>query len=210
MFHKKIPLLLFTGGLDSTYMLYRALQEGPVDTLYIPGVVGEDKEEAELQARNKILAWLKKHAPHPVRQQITAQPFPIYNNELLTLSQPVAWIFATLKTVDPRIHSEVQLGYLITDQAATFHHEILNAWNNLNALAKHEPVPMRFPLLTRQKPWVHESLPEPLRKMTWTCEFPVKKTLTAKRWMQCGRCLTCLEAASIPAKVEFFRSIRRY
>jgi 7-cyano-7-deazaguanine synthase in queuosine biosynthesis len=208
MFHKKLPLLLFTGGLDSTYMLYRALQDGPVDTLYIPGVVGPDKEDAEHAARTRILSWLHKNAPHPVRQNITTEPFPLGDHRLLTLVQPVAWLFATLKVVDPRLHSEVQLGYVITDQAATFHHEILGAWNNLNTLSKHEPVPMRFPLLTRQKTWIHESLPEPLRKLTWTCEFPMKKRPTAKRWTPCGRCLTCLEAASIPAKVEFFRQNR--
>lgn len=44
--HKR-PLILFSGGLDSTMLLYDALRQGPADILSVTSNIATEKAEAE-------------------------------------------------------------------------------------------------------------------------------------------------------------------
>ena len=191
----RIPLILFSGGLDSTYLVYEALNTSRVDLLYTAGPQGPYKEEAELLAQSKILKEIDKYSAFRVRDSIKAPPMDPSRCVEPFLRQPIAWIYSALMTVDPRKHSEVQIGYILGDQASSVHHEITAAWDNLNKIAKLESVPLKMPLLRRTKIMIYSSLPESVRPLLWHCELPVKKG-RSKKWQACGKCEACMIAAN--------------
>lgn len=54
----KVPLLLFSGGLDSTYLVsYMLAENGPVDILYVNGGQAPEKMRLELEARQRNIQF---------------------------------------------------------------------------------------------------------------------------------------------------------
>lgn len=170
----KIPLILFSGGLDSTYLLVEQLKNGPADVLYTAGPQGNAKVEAETRARKNIIELIEnKPELHKVRMFINGPVF--YNNEMVDpfLMQPMTWIYSALMVVNHELHSEVQIGYILGDQALAFRHEIEQAWNGLSAISKLHHVPIRFPLVKRLKTDIYKELDSDIRDELWHCEIPI-------------------------------------
>ncbi len=190
----KIPLLLFSGGLDSTFMLQQSLMESDVDILYVDGGQAPLKIQAEELARLDILDWfieVKKKNPtrfHSVRGQRHFNSPNFAGAPGALTSQPVSWLIAALYHCDPERHSCVRVAYVMGDDMAGFRHELCKAWDALLMVTKLHFVPIEFPLIFIKKPQLLREIDQELIPMTWTCETPVwlKKTL-----VPCGKCVPC-------------------
>lgn len=191
----KYPLILFSGGNDSTCLLNLALVHSHVYTLYVDASQHEDKIEMELRARAAIFKQLKQDAEHHVLADYGVrelQQLNGFHGWRMELRQVLPWLIAALYTVDPEKMSEVQIGYLLDDDIAYKIEVIQRAWKNLWELVFKEPlVPIRFPFIENRftKADVLKNLPASLSNKTWVCEMPKR---ARKLFKPCGFCDPCL------------------
>jgi hypothetical protein len=209
----KRPLVLFSGGIDSTYLVQRYLENGKsVDTLYVHASQSSDKVIKEMHARMQLFKkFTEIYAPAHAcgRRTDVIKDFEHNLDEQFiktvdfAMVQPISWIMAALIRFDHRIHSELAIGYLLGDQAPTFYSEMVYAWNNLwvvlHGRTKAIP-PILFPLLDGgwTKYDVMKRINKELAALTWVCEtpktrmdaesdnLPVHDTIYA-----CNRCKPC-------------------
>jgi 7-cyano-7-deazaguanine synthase in queuosine biosynthesis len=186
----KIPLLLFSGGLDSTYLLWCLLQESPVDVLYLNGGQCPIKMKAEELTRERILSYLTKHRPYQVQCEYTDdQPTTFMMGNQISFSQPVPWLMGALRKVDSKQHSKVCIAYVMNDDIMVHRHDLILAWDALNRICKTESTPLELTLWNNKKEWFIKDMPVELSQMTWSCEMPrYSKRLRIKA---CGRCIPC-------------------
>lgn len=192
--NNKIPLIVFSGGVDSTYMLHAALLKGDVWTLYVNGAQGELKAKAEIEARKKILKWFAdKHTAGDLKGQVledyvvkietTGTVHRHYNTEpsywgvmydydsrRTKFNQPLQWLAGINFVVNPLKISEIQLGYITGDQMALHLHDLTAAWGSLMEITHEDPVPLTFPLKYFNKRKIFGYIERELLDMTWVCE----------------------------------------
>lgn len=187
----KIPLILFSGGLDSTALLYKQLQIGPCDVMYADGGQHPIKITRELEAREKIIGYLNDTCPHKVQNDYRAPHISFAQSPGNRYSQPAAWIFAALAVIDAGRHSELRIGYVYSDGGfCRWLPNIEAAWNNLQSFSRwHEPIPVTWPLIDIEKYQLLDQIDPELITMIWVCEQP---GLDEKdEFKQCGKCRPC-------------------
>ena len=181
------PLLLFSGGLDSTVMLQLALRESPVDVLY--GECGQHRQKVikEREARGKIIAHYNDVMPYKVWNEFEPnQEISLNGSPYKSWGQMVPWLVYAIQAVDPEQHSEVQIGFVMGDSNAVVFDEVVKAWNSLWAISKTGPVvPLVFPLSREVKPNLLNKLDPRVYSMIWVCETPSSDK-------KCGSCLPCM------------------
>lgn len=213
----KVPLVLFSGGADSTYLVLHRLIEGPIDTLYIEGNQGEVKTFREKRAISEIMkspAYLSRN--YPIREMIEFQLSPMtagcepngkvtkplnYYANGLALQQAPVWLFGAMMSVNPERHTSVQISYVMGDSAIGFVHHMEAAWNALWKSCRQGPVvPLEFPLIHTQKSDVFYHLDsDDVYHLTWSCEdyMQDKESRTP-----CGHCVPCVTARLTRAKMD--------
>lgn len=187
----KIPLILLSGGLDSTYLLQNQLyQMGGADVLYVNGGQHPIKQDAELKARRKIIDHFNNNYPHKVEAEWEClNSRSIVGNDNHKWSQPPAWIMGALTCIQPGRHSELQIGY-VNDDSLSFGynlHHVEKAWYHLQKISvvAEEPVPIKFPLMYMSKVEILRNLDKRLLDDIWICETP--KDIDTP----CGKCKPC-------------------
>lgn len=213
---EKIPLIFFSGGLDSTAMLWMALMDSDVDIVYADGSQGRMKMHAEKLAQAKILDYMETHAEHKVRKQYTIDAIgPRNDNNRLMGAvklrgpQQPAWFIAAWYLVDPTRHSKVCMGVVRGDSSAHICHLYSQAWLPFLVASKNgvpaDMPPLEFPLLEYTKQSFIHGLPEDLQALIWTCETPKYESPNV---VACGNCTPCRTLAA--AKDEYADPPNRY
>lgn len=189
----KRPLTLFSGGVDSTYILYQhMISFRSVDVMYIDGGQGPAKVACEKKARQEILEWLRSNS---TAWNVCERDDPLSKVNFSRMSsatwrQLVPWMIGALEIVDPDKHSCVEVGYLCGDSNAQVFDKIIETWNLLWAICRREEVvPLKFPLRLHYKATVMRELPEELYALTWVCELPAIGENNTM--VQCGECPSC-------------------
>lgn len=194
---QKRPLLLFSGGLDSTYMLYYQLQMvGDADIMYAEGGQGKLKGDAERYARHRILKLMEKKTPFRVVQDCSVEQIhPEGSTVKGSLAIPSAmtrqvpaWFLAALYAFDSTRHSAVQIGYTRGDSFNDKLHDLKLAWHHLSNAFLRTTVPLEFPLLGTDKQRMLQQLPTQLVDNVWVCELP---RLHNGEPVACHQCLPC-------------------
>lgn len=192
-------LMLFSGGLDSTWLLYNRVKEGHVvDVFYAKGGQPQLKQECEKQRRELIKAWIEKHAPKDKPAQITEVPPGQVEVQFGAVKygawkQAIGWIVTALEVVDHTKHDCVEIGYVMGDEICQHFHDMQDAWNSLWKFSKAgDPVPLNFPLRITSKYDILKQLPGELYKLTWVCELP---EYVEGGLQPCGRCHACITRA---------------
>lgn len=190
----KGPLILFSGGLDSTYLVYETLKTSNVHLVYVVGNVYTEKMKLELAAREKIKQWFTDN-PHSEFKIIsdTVLHFEIgdfrqmFNG--MKITQPAMWLFPALYYYKAGLHTSVQIGYVKDDVILPYLEDLKTAWQSLSNVAKHEFVPLTFPISHIEKSFSYSALPVDLRSLIWVCDTP---QINGQRQMiECGRCGPC-------------------
>lgn len=192
---KPVPLLLFSGGLDSTVMLSHALKAGDVEVLYVKGHQDPYKAKLELEARKKIIQLLEKRTgnkvirDYHVRATSYIEPYQgedgkIVNYYNKSFAQVPDWIYGALHVADGQRHDGLYIGYLKSDVIFPELNKLVMAWNGLNGLASAYPVAVSFPYGSFTKEDMLKMIDRELYQLVWYCETPANDKA-------CGCCRPC-------------------
>lgn len=205
----RVPLILFSGGLDSSYLLQTKLREGNVEVLYVRGSIDPRKMEIEEARRRKIINILEKETGNKVRREhridLGYMPFGCMNDRSFT--QPTMWMMGALMASDVRKHTELLIGYVSGDQIMSLLSHIRAAWDQLQSVSKYSGnIPVNFPLQFLSKTEILNLIHPDVMRQVWWCESPQLKTyslgpkqepheedplLTRSTVRPCGYCLAC-------------------
>lgn len=201
MERKKIIGVLFSGGLDSTYLIWDNLRKGnEVYPFYFEIKNNRDKPILE---KNRV-SLLHKEFHKEFGESIHTPKFvlELMVNDVNTrtyLHQVPIWIlgllFSQLNYLD-----EIQIGYVMNDDAVSYVDDIKKIYNSYNRISD-KLTPIVFPLLKYKKDDLISQLPMKYRELTITCEEP---TITNDpntyclggeteliEYDPCGRCPAC-------------------
>lgn len=217
----KVPLLLFSGGLDSSYMLQTYLEQGNVETVYVKGLIGEEKIAKELAARRKIIKVLQEKTGHYVLRDHVVDIGNIFNGSMPDqgFAQPPMWIVGALQVSDHTKHSHLAIGYVSGDQVACMIPYIVATWDNLQYFAKGGRIPVEFPLQLKRKTDILCQIWPQVVQHVWVCELPVwwrnGKRLyyydgAGGQIKACGKCAACVTSAGTMAMFEKLYDVKYF
>lgn len=200
----KVPLIFFSGGLDSTFLLIECLRTHDCEIVTVESnILPPDGMKSQAVAIDAILEKVKK-----LKQQnlitgsvlnrcIVEWDYPHnVNTDNFKLSQIPIWFNTALWYVNRNKHNAVSLGYVINDDACYYLPHLTKAWKSMWKSCMHgELVPMKFPLLEQgysKKSIIEIMSEEPLYEgilsMISYCEFP---EFIDDKWIPCGQCHCC-------------------
>lgn len=117
----KVPLHMWSGGLDSTYLLWLRLKEGwTVDILYTDLRNNGDTNKWEILARKRLKKELLSLKGN-IRTEIEYRVPVIHNASSVILPQIFLWVQTILFNFDSKKHSCIELGYVKGDDF--WHHK---------------------------------------------------------------------------------------
>lgn len=190
----KVPLVLFSGGVDSTYLLWWLLQHTPVDIITIEHGYLLASAEPEALAREKILKELRNmDGLYKVREHFHSSKtyeHVVSPNELQYAQLYHHFQYLT-KFVNYSKHSEVHMGLCLGDSSATVHLTLPDFWKMQGRIFLNfmeDPPPLKLILAGTSKRAIISNLPENLFKLTWSCNSPNKRR---NKYIQCGKCVSC-------------------
>ena len=194
---KKIAIL-FSGGLDSTYLMWKALKAGHnVYPIYIEIRNNDTKSLIEKQQCELIIKELNKEFKKDVslNKTITVQ---VHNSNNLGFAQPFLW--STLVNVGlDRHYDELQIGYVYGDAVIAYLPEIKKLYSNSKPFIRNQPK-LTFPAIRVHKDDIVYDLPDQYLKLVISCEnIQLKKySITNKNtgfnyrfFEPCGDCEIC-------------------
>jgi hypothetical protein len=173
--NKRVPLILFSGGLDSTYLLQKKMEEGDVEVLYVKGVLHDRKMKMEEERREKIIEFLEKKTGNKVRRQhrIDLGIMPFGNMEDQAFTQPPMWIMGALMVSDFNRHTQLLIGYVSGDQIMPVIAHIQAVWDQLQHICKRsDNIAVDFPLRFDSKLHILNAIYPELMRLVWWCETP--------------------------------------
>lgn len=190
---KKV-IVLFSGGLDSTYLIWKNLKEGNiVKPLYFEIENNVNKPLVEKQ-QIKLL-WNLFHDEFkdnikPIEYTIKIDVDENGTNEL-TFKQIPIWLLGILFSID-RNYDEVQIAYVGNDDAISYLKEIKKIYKSYNEITK-LLIPLKFPLRKCFKCDMLNELPVIYRDLTFSCENPniISNIDNNIIFEPCGDCSPC-------------------
>jgi len=183
---KKV-LVTWSGGLDSTYLIYKNLVEGNmVIPVYLNIENNLDKSNREIATIYKMYDVFKdlKLDGHlePIREEFN---ITVESGCNLKFQQIPVWICGMLFTNWDNI-DEIQMGYVMNDDAVSYVDDIKKIFRSYKGIIHDEVsnVKLSFPLLKYGKKQIWNEMPDKLRQLTTFCEEPYEGK-------DCGECHAC-------------------
>ena len=186
----KRPLILWSGGFDSTALVIDKLHDGDVDVMYVNLNNNERAQHFEAKAIKKLKRII---ADANLPGKILNEHYFGYDNIVVTkqvFAQPALWLQAATFIVNPEHHSEVALAYVKGDDIWHYTTELKNAYKALLELTCNDAdvVPLRFPFEWCTKAGILDSLQhfvyyKQVMKTIRYCEGHERKP--------CGVCTSC-------------------
>lgn len=172
---KKVAVL-FSSGLDSTYLVWKNLKEGnKVLPFYIE--IKNNVNKSKIEKQNILLLFEKFRAEfgnqieHP-ELILSLDVFRAWNG--LKFQQVPIWLFALNYVRDSDV-DEIQIGYVSNDDALSYTEDIRKTFENQQWLFNNENLKTRltFPLTKEKKEQMLKELREtPYAKFIFSCENP--------------------------------------
>lgn len=169
---KKV-LIPWSGGLDSTYLVWKNLSEG--NTVYTFSVELENnvgQRDSEIAARKLIQEFFQE-------QNLNIRLFSDYGLSKISvrggynmvLSQPPIWVLFSMYSHDLCDTEEIQIGYVMNDDAISYLDEIRNLYSSYSSFLSCKPPTLQFPIIKKKKYDLINEMPEELVKMVSYCEY---------------------------------------
>jgi hypothetical protein len=173
---KKVAVL-FSGGLDSTYLVYKNLKEG--NTVYPVYIEITNNQVKSLIEKNRIellrREFLKefKLPSHGYNEPVARINYllnvgVVANESSLHLRQLPVWMLG-LSFMQSMGVDEIQIGYVSNDDAISYLDEIQAIYKSYQLIC--EPmIPLVFPLTKKHKFQIADELPHQYMKYIFSCE----------------------------------------
>lgn len=177
--------ILWTGGLDSTFLVNDLLEKGnKVTTAYIEILNNSNKTKREINAQSQLSKYFSKQYPSHFKNLGT-----IIKYEHLTETFPLPQLPIILSTIITHSKSEyVSIGYCMGDTAISVINEITTIYNqykNLASKLNHNMPEIYFPLQYIPKSTMANKLSNlNLLHLTTSCENPDDDN--------CNQCKPCI------------------
>jgi hypothetical protein len=179
-------LILFSGGLDSTYLLDKNLKEGNhVVLVYTTIKNNSNKIKSELHAIGQIVEFYKNRYPNKIDNVIYNEVDVFGHCDGILFKQLPIHIFSLLTMVDS-LQSEVQIGYCMNDDMVSYLPDLKNLYDSYRPFLKDGAPDITFPVAKMQKENMFDSLPIEVQKLVFSCEDPIGLC------EPCGKCHPCL------------------
>ncbi len=187
----KKHLIVWSGGLDSTAIIMKALAEAvKFHTVYfeLGNNIAKTKKELLVRAEIKKLIEERYDIDWWTDYTIRIPEFTYHN--YISNGQPIAWLFG-LTMFTNTYYENIMLGYVKGDDFWHVRHDFIKAYENLQKVDGKEKVPpLAFPLEWCTKKDVVDLYNTKFRRriahMTWTCDGSIGGKLHA-----CGQCTAC-------------------
>ncbi|AXY86508.1 hypothetical protein SeSz3_117 [Salmonella phage SenASZ3] len=173
--------LVWSGGVDSTYMLIWLLSKGySVHTVYCHLENNKFKSKRENWARNKIHNWINKNAPL-LMYRWTHHQEPISSINVpnggfrACLAQAPIWLLNT-QFKGSGLPSTYILAYVNGDDAIHWipaFNKVIEGYNMMTRDGE-RPIEILYPLISLKKSWFYHHMSPIHDLMTW-CELPILK-----------------------------------
>ena len=164
--------ILFSGGLDSTYLVWDNLRKGnEVFPVYFTIKNNFNKPTLEKNRINLLYKSFYETYGDLIRSPehvITVEVTNAGND--LHLQQVPIWIlglqYSQIYGLD-----EIQIGYVMNDDAISYIDDIKKIYESYKGISRNQ-IPITFPLLKSKKEELFNELPKKYRDLTVTCEDP--------------------------------------
>ena len=166
----KTVLLLFSGGLDSTYLLYKNLKEGnSVYAVYNQIRNNDLQYKAELVAIKNIEKYFQKELKETNSMISYGSNYELFNGNNSVLFQQIPGHISTIINFIRKDICEVQIGYTANNDAIPYLDDIKKIYYSYQSLFDHKLPQLRFPLKKLKKWQSYKELPEKLKDYICFC-----------------------------------------
>ena len=188
-------LLLFSGGLDSTYLLYKHLKEGnQVYAVYNQIRNNDLQYKAELVAIKNIEKYFQKELKETKSEISYESNYELFNGNNSILFQQIPGHISTIINFIRKDIYEVQIGYTAHDDVIPYLDDIKKIYYSYQSLFDHKLPPLRFPLKKLKKWQSYKELPDELKN--YICFCPNSK-VKHNKIIPCGNCEKCYQLKMI-------------
>jgi 7-cyano-7-deazaguanine synthase in queuosine biosynthesis len=187
-------LVMFSGGLDSTAMLVKLLEQSrdELRVHHVRMVNREGRAEAEQAAVEAIVAWCRRRY-RPFRYSESALDFA--SLEAIPIDYLAIAYVACQVAIDTPGCDRIAVAALARDtdivNRSARQRQVFDAMHACYRARKlGEPkVEWLYPVYDCSKAEIAEMLPPELAALTWSCRRPVAR---GAGWVPCGACKACL------------------
>lgn len=186
----KSVFILWSGGLDSTYLIpYYSNLGYDVYTGYVNILNNPMQMQREEYSRQKLEAILKQRYKFRHLGEIWKANITKFDQSHVSVSQVP--LFLTSLLYNTSYYNKVAIGYVMNDDAISFIEDIKRIWYSYKNLTHYpERFPeIEFPLIKMKKLQIYNSLPEEIRKYCTYCENPIDDEI--KGFINCEECPSC-------------------
>lgn len=198
----KNVMILFSGGLDSTYLMWKNLKRGNiVQPVYFEVTNNYDKVIIEKQQIKLIINELNKEFDKNIRMEYPTIFGVNTWDHNVSFSQPLIWSLSMAFAVK-RNTNEIQMGYIVGDDALTHLSKIKKLFKSTNPFT-YKHIGVKFPLIEKFKYELMDELPPQYERLIVSCEDPKLKKFGMKHdgvsyrfFEPCCDCAACKKIIS--------------
>lgn len=194
---KMDTLLNFSGGLDSTYCLYKYLKDNPQKTLLVHHchlVTKQGRANLETKAVANILKWCKDNGLSNFEYRQTTFNYGSLNR---VLDVQVIYFLTGIIMRQPQYKSSIRyyISCLPKDELQRLGEETLQGiWDRANtilsATAPEADLETVYMMKDKTKAQIVAEMPKSLTRLAWSCRQP-------KNNQPCGKCHTCKQLEGV-------------
>jgi len=185
----KRVLISFSGGLDSTYLVYDNLKNGNIVTgVYTTIENNVNKTRVELNQIKKLEKLFLEEFPNNFNLEIGMKINAQSGNDV-TMKQISIWIISLLYSRSST-YDEVQIGAVMNDDMISFLDDIKNLWDAFSFVVP-KKTPLIFPLMKKSKCEISNLLPQKYKDLVVFCEDPKIINDIPLLFENCNNCHSC-------------------
>lgn len=188
---KKHVVVLFSGGLDSTYLVWKNLIDGNTVTPFYIEI--ENNRNKSILEKNRIILLQKefrKEFGYNIDDVQFGLKLHVNLNDNLFLRQVPIWLLGALFSQSA---NEIQIGYVSNDDAIPYLDDIKKIYNEYSRISE-KLVPLKFPITKMSKFEMMKQLPHQYAQLIVSCENPEiigRKTDAFVKYKPCCDCVPC-------------------